>query len=233
MKHVVGAAILRDGRVLTARRTAPPAAAGRWEFPGGKVEAGESADGAVVREVDEELGCLVEVTGWLDAVVAINDGLQLRVATARLIEGEPQPAEHDAVRWLAADELEEVEWLEPDRPFLPQLRQILTQPQGAVDAAETVRAVLFEPEDAQALAARVRADGFSAEVLRERLAGEDDDEDHPWAVITDAPEFLVELLVEEYDGWLDTGNAPAADVPALPPLTLPDAPKRIKRPGLG
>ena len=62
MAAVVGAAIVRDGRVLAARRTAPPEAAGRWELPGGKVESGETPDAALVREVAEELGCTVAVT---------------------------------------------------------------------------------------------------------------------------------------------------------------------------
>ena len=64
-------------------------------------------------------------------------------------------------------------------------------------------AVFFERSDADAVAERLVADGFTAEVVRERLVNEDDDEDHPWAVLTDAPEIVVELLVERYDGWLD------------------------------
>lgn len=95
-----------------------------------------------------------------------------------------------------------------------------------------MRAILFEPDDAQALSARLRADGYSALVEQERLSGEDDDEDHPWAVVTDAPEFVIELLIDEYDGWIDAETTSDVDVPAPPPLRLPDAPKRIKRPGL-
>ena len=54
-------------------------------------------------------------------------------------------------------------------------------------------------------------DGYAARVVRERLAGEDDDEDHPWAVLTDAPEMVLELLVDEYDGWLDPDDRPDRD----------------------
>ena len=115
---VVGAAIVRGGRVLACRRTAPPEAAGRWELPGGKVETGETPDGALLREVREELGCDVAVTDWLDEESPIGERYVLRVARCDLVAGEPVPAEHDAVRWLAADELHEVDWLEPDRPFL-------------------------------------------------------------------------------------------------------------------
>jgi 8-oxo-dGTP diphosphatase len=122
----VGAAILRDGRVLAARRTTPEAAAGRWEFPGGKVEPGETPEIALVREIDEELGCRVEVTGWLAGQVPVGASHTLAVAVARLVDGEPDPVEHDLVRWLAAEELDEVDWLDADRPFLAELRAILT-----------------------------------------------------------------------------------------------------------
>lgn len=97
-----------------------------------------------------------------------------------------------------------------------------------------MRGIFFDEDDARAVVARLRSDGFEADLARERLAGEDDDEDHPWAVTTDAPGIALELLVDEYDGWLDAddeaeGSRPTV-VPPLPPLQLPDAPKRIKRP---
>ena len=125
---MVAAAILREHRVLACRRTRPPAAAGRWELPGGKVEDGEDAAAALVREVAEELGLAVEVRAWLDGAVPIGaTGYELRAAVAapRDPGAEPDPREHDRVRWLSADELGDVDWLEPDRPFLPQLRAVL------------------------------------------------------------------------------------------------------------
>lgn len=127
MVLVMGAAIVHDGRVLAARRTTPPELAGGWELPGGKVEDGEEPAAAVVREVAEELGCRIAVTGCLRGESRIRDGLTLRVALARLVDGEPVPRadEHDAVRWLAADELDEVAWLGPDVPFLGELRERL------------------------------------------------------------------------------------------------------------
>lgn len=80
------------------------------------------------------------------------------------------------------------------------------------------RAILFDEADAEAVAARLIADGFAASILRERLAGEDDEEDQPWAVLTDAPVLVVEVLVERYDGWLDVDEEPADRPVALPPL---------------
>jgi 8-oxo-dGTP diphosphatase len=135
VRRVVGAAIVRDGRVLAARRTSPPAAAGRWEFPGGKVEPDEAPGDALARELREELGCEIAVGEWLPGEVAINDTHRLTVALATLVDdAEPHPHEHDLVRWLGPDELDEVDWLDPDRPFLADLREVLCgiQPDGAV-----------------------------------------------------------------------------------------------------
>ena len=67
---------------------------------------------------------------------------------------------------------------------------------------------------------------------RERLAGEDDDEDHPWAVVTDAPAVVLELLVDQYDGWLDEEDDPGGHRPAGSRSAGPArGPRRIKRPG--
>jgi mutator protein MutT len=148
---VIGAAIVHEGRVLAARRTSPAAVAGGWEFPGGKVEEGEHPEQAIVREVSEELGCRIEVTGHLTGEVPIREGYTLRVAIATLADGEPVPreSEHDAVRWLGPEELEAVDWLGPDLPFLDELREILLDGApldggnvgGAVRVGHTVRRV--------------------------------------------------------------------------------------------
>jgi 8-oxo-dGTP diphosphatase len=123
---VVGAAIVRDGRLLACRRTAPTAAVGRWELPGGKVEPGESHAAALVREVREELAVDIEVSRWLAGETPIGDRLFLRVAFATIAVGEPVPVEHDAVVWLGADELDTVDWLDADLPFLAEIGAFLT-----------------------------------------------------------------------------------------------------------
>ena len=143
---VVGVAVVAHGRLLAARRTSPPEAAGRWELPGGKVEPGETLAEAAVREVAEELGCDVTVTGELDGAQQIRPGLSLQVLVARLEAGDPVPHEHDALRWLGPEELDSVDWLEPDRPFLEPLRRLLLagtpmpgNVEGAVRVGRTVR----------------------------------------------------------------------------------------------
>lgn len=125
--RVVGVAIVHGGRVLAARRAVRPGRPGGWEFPGGKCEPGESLEEAAVREIDEELGCGVRVTGRLDGAQSIGTAMQLEVLVAQLVSGEPVPreSEHDAVRWLAAGELGGLPWLPADVPFLDQLAQHL------------------------------------------------------------------------------------------------------------
>ena len=96
--------------------------------------------------------------------------------------------------------------------------------------------MLFEAEDARAVAGDLHALGFAARVERERLAGEDDEEDHPWAVLTDAPSGVVEGLAAEHDGWWDEDGPAAADPTARPPAParpLPTAPRRATRAGGG
>lgn len=88
-----------------------------------------------------------------------------------------------------------------------------------------MRGIFFDEDDAREVVARLIADGYDAHLERERLAGEDDDEDHPWAVLSDAPAIVLEVLVDRYDGWLDA-DEPA---PQPGPLDLPSQPRKIKR----
>ena len=127
---VVGAALLRMGedgarRVLSSRRTEPPHLAGYWEFPGGKVEPGESDEQALLRELREELEVDAEVGERLGGEVPIGETAVLRVYTARLLRGEPALVDHDAHRWLSAEELDDVEWIPVDRPLVDALRALL------------------------------------------------------------------------------------------------------------
>ena len=118
----MGAAIIRGGRVLAARRAGAGPLAGRWELPGGKVEAGESPVEALVRECREELGAGICVVRRIGPELPITDGLALWVYEARLVDAEPTGStDHDALRWLPAYELDDVDWLDPDRPLLPLL----------------------------------------------------------------------------------------------------------------
>jgi 8-oxo-dGTP diphosphatase len=125
---IVGAAIVENGRVLACARADPPEVAGRWEFPGGKVEPGETELEALVRECLEELGVLVEVGVRVGADVPLAHGRAiLKVYLAKLVDGaEPQRLEHAELRWLGGDELYTVDWLPADAPIVAALKGYLT-----------------------------------------------------------------------------------------------------------
>jgi alanyl-tRNA synthetase len=119
LRVVVAAAVERQGRLLSARRSRPAALAGGWELPGGKVEPGEDPAQALVRELREELAVdavvVGRVPGPLDGDWPLDDTSVLRVMRVRLERGEPQPGvAHDNVRWLAPHEISSVGWLDPD-----------------------------------------------------------------------------------------------------------------------
>jgi 8-oxo-dGTP diphosphatase len=100
--------------------------AGRWELPGGKVEPMEEPEAALVREVREELGCGIRLAERVPGDWPLPAGRVMHVWIAELVDGEPCPdADHDQVRWLVADELESVPWLDADLPLLPVLRPYL------------------------------------------------------------------------------------------------------------
>lgn len=116
--EVVGAVIVRDGLVLCAQRGPDGSLAGKWEFPGGKVEHGESGRLALAREIDEELHCVVEVGDEI-ATTRYDDGRVVVVLTTfwcRVVSGVPQLTEHTDLRWVGPGELGGLDWAPADVP---------------------------------------------------------------------------------------------------------------------
>lgn len=122
MQTVVGVAVVRDGLVLAAYRPGPD---GGWEFPGGKVEPGETEEQAAVREIREELDLEIKIGASLGPPVGISERSRLHVYLASIVAGEPVLREHEELRWFDRDELDESAWLVPDRPFVRELRRQL------------------------------------------------------------------------------------------------------------
>ncbi|MGO1354091.1 MAG: NUDIX domain-containing protein [Brachybacterium tyrofermentans] len=122
--RVVGAVIVRDDRFLAARRRPGKSAGGRWEFPGGKIEPGESPQQALIRELREELG--VEVTvGWLlgrgEADAGDRD-LHLDCYWTRLDHDGPLAStDHDRLEWVTRDQLATRDWADADVPVVAQI----------------------------------------------------------------------------------------------------------------
>ncbi|MES2638981.1 MAG: (deoxy)nucleoside triphosphate pyrophosphohydrolase [Myxococcota bacterium] len=125
--RVVAAVLVRDGRVLAAKRAAHKREGGLWELPGGKVEPGEDDAAALARELDEELGVTVAV----GAVVGESEHtyghgvVRLVALRCSLVTGEPAALDHEALCWLGAEELAGVSWAPADVPLLAAVRAVL------------------------------------------------------------------------------------------------------------
>lgn len=129
MTIVVAAVIVdRDRRVLAAQRAAPPELRGGWEFPGGKVDAGESEAEALVRECREELGVEIEVGTRVGGDWPLaGDGYVMRAWLSRIVSGTPEAREHLELRWLEPGSYFDVAWLTADLPLMEAVEKLLGQ----------------------------------------------------------------------------------------------------------
>lgn len=127
---VVGAAIVDDarGRCLVAQRSASMSNPQAWEFPGGKVEAGESPADALTRELQEELGVVAEVGDWIGrGEVLTPRHIALDVFRCRILAGTPEPREHAALRWVDGNRLQSLSWAAADVPVLSAVQAMLAK----------------------------------------------------------------------------------------------------------
>ena len=115
---VVAGVLVRGARVLAARRRYPPALAGKWEFPGGKAEPGESPEAALARELLEELGVRVivgeELPGPQNGVWPINDALDMRAYWCRGEVTASHGIAHDRLAWVPWQDVPSLDWLPAD-----------------------------------------------------------------------------------------------------------------------
>lgn len=122
MMEVTAAVIRRGGRFLICRRPRDKYCGSLWEFPGGKIEPGETAEECVVRECREELGVTLRVLGERFSVVQEHPDrvVHLRFFDAELVSGEPEALEHSAVAWVTAEEAKAYEFCPADARMLAE-----------------------------------------------------------------------------------------------------------------
>ena len=126
VKHVVAAIILKDGKVFATRRGYGEWK-GWWEFPGGKIEAGETPKAALVREIREELDAEISVGDLLDTIEwdYPDFHLTMHCYLCTLLSESMHLNEHEAAAWLTADTLRSVNWLPADVVLLDKIEEVL------------------------------------------------------------------------------------------------------------
>lgn len=124
--NVVAAVIMKEGKVFATQRGYGEFKDG-WEFPGGKVEAGESPEEALRREIREELEVEVNVGDLIDTIEYDYPAfhLSMKCYACTIAGGSPHLLEHEAARWLSADQLDSVAWLPADITLIPKIAGLL------------------------------------------------------------------------------------------------------------
>ena len=125
-RNVVAAVIMKEGKVFATQRGYGEFKDG-WEFPGGKVEAGESPEEALRREIREELEVEVNVGDLIDTIEYDYPAfhLSMKCYACTIAGGSPHLLEHEASRWLSADQLDSVAWLPADITLIPKIAGLL------------------------------------------------------------------------------------------------------------
>ena len=126
MTEVVAALIWDEKRFLACQRPAHKARGLLWEFVGGKVEPGETREQALIRECQEELAVTVSVQDVFMEVDHVYPDLtvHLTLFNASIVEGTPQKIEHNDLRWITVDEIDQYEFCPADEEILRRLKEV-------------------------------------------------------------------------------------------------------------
>ncbi len=124
--EVVAAVIIADNKVFATQRGYGDYK-DYWEFPGGKIEPGETAQQALVREIQEELATVVDVGEFIGTSECEypKANVILHFYACSVLSGNLQLLEHEAARWLGKHELDSVQWLPADEEIIPQIHALL------------------------------------------------------------------------------------------------------------
>lgn len=125
MIHVTCALIFKDDLILCAQRSATMKTPLKWEFPGGKIEAGESEEECLMREIREELNIAIRILEkWPEVIHSFGENKQLRLIpfTAEVISGTPIATEHAELRWVERRQLHLLDWADADLPIVKRIQ---------------------------------------------------------------------------------------------------------------
>jgi len=128
--HVVGAIIENDNKkILCALRGPEMTLPNYWEFPGGKIEQGESKEEALKREIQEEFGCVIEVFDHVEDTTYEYEKVIVRLETfmAKISSGIPELTEHAEIKWISREELPSLNWAPADIPAIEKLTNLISK----------------------------------------------------------------------------------------------------------
>ena len=128
MKEVTAAIILKDNRVLIAQRAPVDKLAGKWEFPGGKLELGETPQECLKREISEELDVKIEVSGFFgESIYAYHSGtIKLMAFWCKWISGDFTLEVHSQIAWVNHVELDLYDFAPADIPLMEKLKSVMS-----------------------------------------------------------------------------------------------------------
>ena len=123
--NVTAAVLLKDDRFLAAKRSDGKHLAGHWEFPGGKIEAGETPEQCLKRELKEEFTIETEIGEFVAESIFDYGDKRIRLLAYKVkhVSGEFQLIDHDEIRWLPIEELDSLKWAPADIPIIEALKQ--------------------------------------------------------------------------------------------------------------
>ena len=121
---VVGAVIVKDNKILCAQRPADKNLPLKWEFPGGKVERGESKETALIRELKEEMDCTIEVIEPIETTAYEYDFgiVELTTFYVNIVDGEIKRLEHNALKWVERQDIHTLDWAPADIPAIKKIQ---------------------------------------------------------------------------------------------------------------
>ena len=122
--RVTAAVIVHEGRIFATQRGYGPYKDG-WEFPGGKIEAGETPEQTIVREIREELNITIAADRYITTIEYDYPDFHLSMDCfyAHIEEGQISLLEHEAARWITKDQLDDIPWLPADLLLIPYMKQ--------------------------------------------------------------------------------------------------------------
>jgi len=125
MINVTAAILIKDGLVLIAKRKASDALSNKWEFPGGKIEKGESSEDCLIRELKEEFNINTDIEKYFGVSIYQYPDFKIKLIAykVKLISGKIKLTSHDSYKWIKINDIDNYDFAEADKPLVKKLKK--------------------------------------------------------------------------------------------------------------